>query len=468
MAQIIRRDKALAVNPLKVSQPVGASLAFLGIRNAIPMMHGSQGCTAFAKVFLVRHFREPIPLQTSAMDHGSAVMGADDNVLEGLAGIIGKRKPALVGLPTTGLSETQGTDIRRLVREFRAQHPELSATPVIAVNTPDYSGCLESGYALAVEAMLDALVIEDRSRAGRRPRQVNVLAGSLLTAADIEQLKELIEAFGLTPVVLPDLADALDGHLTDAPFTPFSVGGTPLEAFATLGEAALTLVIGRSLGKAADILAARTGVPDRRFDSLMGLQRVDALVDCLRQLSDQPVPASLERQRAQLQDCMVDTHFMLGYARYAIAADPDLLFALADLVASMGGETVAAVAPAQAPILAELACAQVKIGDLQDLEKLAAEGHAQVLLANSHAAQSAERLDIPLQRAGWPLYDRIGGQMQLWIGYRGTRQTLCNLANLMLGEIHKHEVQPYRSIYAVRPADGSPTHAPQVPPPCAT
>ncbi len=165
---------------------------------------------------------------------------------------------------------------------------------------------------------------------------------------------------------------------------------------------------------------------------------------------------------------MVDTHFMLGYARYAIAADPDLLFALADLVASMGGETVAAVAPAQAPILAELASAQVKIGDLQDLEKLAVDGHAQLLLANSHAAQSAERLDIPLQRAGWPLYDRIGGQMQLWIGYRGTRQTLCNLANLMLGEIHKHEVQAYRSIYAVRPADGSPTHAPQVPSPCAT
>lgn len=41
MAEILKRAKPLAVSPLKVSQPVGASLAFLGLRHAIPMMHGS-------------------------------------------------------------------------------------------------------------------------------------------------------------------------------------------------------------------------------------------------------------------------------------------------------------------------------------------------------------------------------------------------------------------------------------------
>jgi hypothetical protein len=45
MAEILKRAKPLAVNPLKASQPVGASLAFLGLRNAMPMLHGSQGCT---------------------------------------------------------------------------------------------------------------------------------------------------------------------------------------------------------------------------------------------------------------------------------------------------------------------------------------------------------------------------------------------------------------------------------------
>jgi len=62
MAEIIKRGKALSVNPLKASATIGAALAFLGFHRCIPMLHGSQGCTAFGKVFFVRHFREPIPL----------------------------------------------------------------------------------------------------------------------------------------------------------------------------------------------------------------------------------------------------------------------------------------------------------------------------------------------------------------------------------------------------------------------
>jgi nitrogenase molybdenum-iron protein NifN len=87
---------------------------------------------------------------------------------------------------------------------------------VVPVNTPDYSGCLESGFALAVEAIIDTLVPAVRQpAAGRAQQQVNVLASSMLTPGDIEAIKEWIEAFGLQPVVLPDIGDSLDGHLVD-------------------------------------------------------------------------------------------------------------------------------------------------------------------------------------------------------------------------------------------------------------
>jgi nitrogenase molybdenum-iron protein NifN len=157
MAEILKRAKALAVNPLKASQPIGAALAFLGLRRAIPMLHGSQGCTAFGKVFFVRHFREPIPLQTTAMDQVSSIMSADENVIEGLRVLCEKNRPEIIGLPTTGLSETQGCDIRAWCASS-APHPEFASTAVVPVNTPDYSGCLESGFALAVEAIIDTLV----------------------------------------------------------------------------------------------------------------------------------------------------------------------------------------------------------------------------------------------------------------------------------------------------------------------
>lgn len=449
MADIVKRSKALSVNPLKVSQPVGASLAFLGFRRAIPMLHGSQGCTAFAKVFFVRHFREPIPLQTTAMDQGATVMGADENVVVGLKTIAEKNAPDLIGLPTTGLSETEGTDIHRLVKEFRTRHPEYDAVPVVPVNTPDYTGGLESGFALAVKAVLETLVPEDTSRVGRRKKQVNVLCGAHLTPGDLEHLRELVEAFGLRPVLVPDIADALDGHLTEAAFSPLTVGGTPVAEVATLGEAAATLVLGHALHPAADVLKTRTGVPDWRFDSLMGLDAVDAFVAALAEISGQPVPERIERQRAQLQDAMVDTHFMLGFARVAIAAEPDLLFGLADLVAGMGCAVTAAVAPAKSPVLEAVPAAEVKLGDLQDLEHAIRARGADLILSNSHAADTARRLGLPLVRAGFPQYDLIGGYQKLWIGYRGTRQVLFDLANTLVQHGH-HEVPAYRSIYADR------------------
>ena len=62
-----------------------------------------------------------------------------------------------------------------------------------------------------------------------------------------------------------------------------------------------------------------------------------------------------------------------------------------------------------------------------------------------HAAETAHRLGLPLLRAGFPQYDHVGGYARTWVGYRGTRQALFDLANLMLGQ--HHELEPYRSIY---------------------
>jgi len=444
MAEIIRHPKPLTVSPLKASQPIGAALAFLGLRNCLPMLHGAQGCTAFGKVFLVRHFREPIPLQTTAMDQIATVMNADENVVVGLRTICEKSKPDIIGMPTTGLSETQGTDILRLVREFRARHPEYAGTAIVPVNTPDFSGCFESGFALALDAIIDTLVTETR-HAGRRRRQVNVLAASMLSPGDIEAIKEWIEAFGLRPVVLPDVGDSMDGHLIERQHSPLTLGGTPRNEIETMGESIATLAIGRSIGAAADRLEMRTGVPTFRFDHLVGLEACDAFTQTLAQISGVAVPARIERHRAQLQDAMVDTHFMTSFLRVALALEPDLLKGLSDLFVGMGAEVVTAVSPVRAGVLESVPCATVQIGDLEDFERSAAENAAQMLVGNSHGVEVAGRLGVPLLRAGFPLYDHVGGYARGWVGYRLARQALFDIANLFLGQ--HHDIPAYRSIY---------------------
>ena len=105
---------------------------------------------------------------------------------------------------------------------------------------------LEAGYAQAVEAIVDTLVAPVR-RSGGRASQVNVLASAMLTPGDIDALKDWIRAFGLDPVVVPDLGDSLDGHLTDDGFSPLTYGGTTRAALEDLGRAAATLVVGPSM-----------------------------------------------------------------------------------------------------------------------------------------------------------------------------------------------------------------------------
>lgn len=453
MAEIIKRKKALSVSPLKSSQPIGASLAFLGFQRAMPMLHGSQGCTAFGKVFFVRHFREPIPLQTTALDQVSTIMNPDENVIEGLRAISEKSSPALIGLVTTGLSETQGTDIRRAVREFRAANPEYDAIKIVPVNTPDFLGCLETGFAHAIQAMIETLVpkAEDAgTQPGKRKHQINVLVGSSFTPGDTEILKECIESFGLRPVLIPDIGDSLDGHLNPERFTPLTLGGTAPNEFDTLGDAAATLVLGRSLNRAAEALKKLTGVPDYRFDTLMGMEAFDSLLMTLSELSGQPVAPKYERQRSQLQDAMLDTHFMLGQARVGIAADPDEAYGFATVLKSMGAEASVVVVSSHvhSGILEEIPCQDVRVGDLEDLEKLAKERAVQMLIGNSHTVESAHRLNVPVLRAGFPQYDYVGGYQRPWIGYQATRQLLFDLANLMLQSHAAHEIKPHYSPYA--------------------
>jgi nitrogenase molybdenum-iron protein NifN len=444
MSKVSISIKPLVVNPLKVSQPMGATLAMLGLDQALALQHGAQGCTAFGKVFFTRHFREPIPLQTTAMDQVATVMGADHNVVEALRNAIAANHPEVVGLMTTGLSETQGTDIHRILKEFRAACPEFADVTIIPISTPDTQGGLESGYVRAVEAIISTLVPETRV-AGYRMRQVNVLLSSMLTPGDAIAIRDWIEAFGLKPIMLPYLGGSLDGNLDEAGYSAVSGGGVSRIEIATMGKSVATLVVGDSLYGVADLLKDRTGVKDYRFQGLMGLAACDEFIQALVDISGHEVPRHIERQRVQLLDALVDSHFVVGAARVAIATDPDLLGMLSHFLAGAGVEVVAAVTSLKTESLETMPIEYITVGDLEDLEDAAAERDVNVLISNSHAAQSADRLGIPLLRVGFPQYDWYGGHTRQWVGYSGTRQALFDLANLCVTQ--RSGITPYRSLY---------------------
>lgn len=457
MATVIESKKACAVNPLKMSAPLGACYAFMGVDRCMPTMHGSQGCTSFGLVLLVRHFKEAIPLQTTAMNEVSTILGGFENIEQSVLNIKKRADPALVAIASTGLTETKGDDVDGFLRLIREKHAQtLGDTRIVYVSTPDYVGGFEEGWSRAVTQL-----VKDVAEPGEVvPGRLAVLAPSHFSPGDIEELRELVEAFGLDPVIVPDVSGSLDGHIPEN-FTPTTLGGVTLDAVRGLGRCAAAVAIGEHMRAPAQALHAACGVAFELFDSLTGLGAVDRFVAHLARLSGRPVPPRLRRQRGQLQDVMLDAHFHLGNKRIAIGAEPDLLHAMVGLVLDLGAEVVSAVAPTASAVLERTRCAQVCIGDLEDLERLAgAAGGVDLVLSHSHGRQSAERLGVPLYRIGLPLFDRIGASHRLSIGYRGTRALLIELANLFIEHAHSHGLAdwplPEASLAAARDSGAAP------------
>ena len=425
MAIVATPNKPVIVNPLKQSQTLGAALAFLGLKGMIPLLHGSQGCTAFAKVILVRHFREAIPLSTTAMTEVSTILGGEDNVEEAILTLVEKVQPEIIGLCTTGLTETRGDDMEGILKDFRKNHPQLNELPILLVSSPDFKGALQDGYAAAVESMVKELPHKGEIK----PQQVNILVSSAFTPGDVQEIKEIVTAFGLVPIVVPDLAASLDGHLDDS-YNPITGGGTTLAQLRKMGSSAFTIAIGESMRGAAEILDKRFTIPYELFSELSRLDTIDNFLQALSDISGVSVPEKYRRQRRQLQDAMLDTHFFFGRKQVSLALEPDLLWSTVNFLQSMGAEIQAAVTTTRSALLEKLPIEKVIIGDLEDFEQVAVG--SDLLIGNSHTATIAQRLNIPLYRQGIPIFDRLGIGQFTKVGYRGTMRLLFDIGNLFL------------------------------------
>ncbi len=433
MAKVIESKKNCTVNPLRMGQPIGAALAFMGVDNAVPLLHGAQGCSSFGIVLFVRHFREAIPLQTSAMSEVATVMGGFENVEQAIVNIANRTKPAFIGVCSTGVSEIKGDDLRDFLKRIRVNHPELDPIALVDVSTPDFEGAFQDGWAAAVTRMVEELV-DIPPLEMRLSRRINVLPGCHITPGDIDELRDIFEAFSFQPFFLPDLSGSLDGHIP-AEFTPTTLGGISIEQIQKMCSACWTVAVGEQMRGAAITLEHRTGVPYKLFDRLTGLAANDELFRFLANISGVPVPRKYRRQRSQLVDAMLDGHFYFGGKKVAVAAEPDLLSALCHWLHEMGCEIQAAVTTTQSPVLETIPTDEVLLGDLEDLEVRAVG--CDLIATHSHGRQAAERLNIPFYRFGIPVFDRLGAGQQISVGYRGTRDLIFTIGNLFLANSHQ-------------------------------
>ncbi|CAH0529271.1 nitrogenase iron-molybdenum cofactor biosynthesis protein NifN [Vibrio hippocampi] len=439
ISHVTNHQNALVTKPLKTSQSTGAALATMGFAGSIPLIHGSQGCSAFSKVYLISHFREPFPIQNSAIDQVAAVMGSEENLIVALNNLCEKHQPQCIAVLTTGLTEMQGSDIWLTIKNFKRDFPQHAQIEVVPVSTPDFKGSMESGFAAMVSAVVKQCA--DPMPTKILKQQVNVLCSVTTTPADIELISRYLEAFGLEGLFLPDISQSLDGHLQSDDLSQTSTGGTTIEQLATVSASGLTLCLGESMLPLAKWLNQRFAIP--MLSLSMGLESCDELIHHLTIYSKKPVPKWIERSRQRLLDAMLDSHFVLSDAHYGVAAESDQAAGFSRLLQEIGAGYVHMVTTKQGAWCADTPF-QVVIGDMAELDQ--EYHHLDLVLGNSHLADFVPH-DLAHMRIGFPCYDQFGNSDRLYLGYEGARACLFEMANLCLRH-HKEEVTPHVSRYA--------------------
>lgn len=443
-ALIPAANRAVVINPIRTCMPLGAMFAALGIHRCLPFVQGAQGCTTYVRYTFCRIFQEPASIANASFHEDAAVFGGRKNFVEGLRNLVVRYRPEAVAVVTTCSSEIIGDDMvsyikigrRRLAQDLGEEAARL---PIILINTPSFAGAHIAGYDRAARAFIETLV----QPAGRPHGRINIIPG-MLFPGDIREIKHILGAFGVEGIVLFDIADVFDAPLAPPQHMPYyPPGGTRLGEVAAMADAAGTIALcPHEGGLGAQYLERRYGVPARLGPTPVGVRNTDRFVEQVAELSGRPVPQELLDERGRLLDFMADTLHHTMMRKVAIFGDPDLVLGLTSFACELGMEPVAVLSSVPSKMfearLAEIVTEyghrpQVfTAGDLFELEETLKKTKVDLIIGNSKGVDIAKELGVPLVRAGFFVYDRVGYPRRAIVGYRGAENLLMRIVNTLL------------------------------------
>ncbi len=436
-----KKEYTATKNACKLCAPLGASLVFKGIDGAVPLLHGSQGCSTYIRRYMISHFKEPIDIACSNFAEETAIFGGGANLKIALSNIHQQYDPKLVGIATTCLSETIGDDVPMFIKEFKEERKGSDIAPMVNVSTPSYQGTHIQGFHNAVLATVKAL-------AGSVPvvdtGHVNLFPG-MVSPADLRYLKEIMEDFGLPFMMLPDYSKTLDGTLWSE-YHRIPEGGTSVDDIRMSGNAKGSLEFGYVLSKskqsAGQWLQENHQVPCHHTGLPIGITETDRLFKALELLSGQRTPKKYTEERGRLIDCYADNHKHVMSAKVAVYGEEDLVAAMVAFFSEIGIEPIICASGDHSGHLKQVISDllpdpdhPVRImenADFIDIEAAVRELKPDLLVGNSKGFAMSRRSGIPLVRMGFPIHDRVDAARRLHLGYRGTQQLFDRIANKLI------------------------------------
>ncbi|MCB2183940.1 MAG: nitrogenase molybdenum-iron protein subunit beta [Desulfobulbaceae bacterium] len=432
----ITERSALTINPAKTCQPIGAMYASLGIHGCLPHSHGSQGCCAYHRSTLTRHYKEPISAATSSFTEGASVFGGSANMMQAITNIFTVYDPEIIAVHTTCLSETIGDDLKQIKKKAQKEGKIPEGKDMISASTPSYVGSHVTGFSNMVTSMAGLA-----ESTGKKNGKVNIIPG-WVEPCDMEEIKRVSKLIGVKSIVFPDTSGVLNGPLSGE-YKMFPEGGTTVAELKSSGDSTGTLALGEwCSADAARFLDKTHKVPCKVLDMPFGLKATDRFIDALRTIAGVTVPDELANERGQLVDLISDMHQYLYHKKVALVGDPDQLISMTEFLVSidmcpvhivtgtMGKKFEKRIREITKDMPFEV---NVKAkGDMFLLHQWIKNEPVDLIIGNTYCKYIARDEDIPYVRWGFPILDRQGHQYFPTVCYKGGLRLLEKILGVIM------------------------------------
>jgi nitrogenase molybdenum-iron protein NifN len=430
-------------NACKLCTPLGASLVFKGISNAVPLLHGSQGCATYIRRYVISHFKEPVDIASTNFSEETAIFGGGVNLNLALDNLRKQYNPEMIGIATTCLSETIGDDVAMFLKSYREQRIDEKLPEIIHVSTPSYRGTHMDGFHGAVQAVVEGLSMTDSDTGPGH--WLNIFPG-MMSPADIRHLKDILKAFGISYAMLPDYSDRLDGALWSQ-YQTIQKGGTEISEIKNMKKARASVEFGRILegerSTGGKYLKDTFGVPCYSPGLPIGVRETDAFFKVLENLSGISTPDRYVSQRERLIDSFVDGHKYVSGIRAVVYGEEDLVVGMVSLLREIGIIPVLCASGGKSGLMEKtiktivpeyqsLGISVRENVDFMDIEKQAADLSPDMFIGNSKGYTLSRRIGKPLVRIGFPVHDRIGASRIRHLGYEGVQELFDRIVNTLI------------------------------------
>ncbi|MDR3536331.1 MAG: nitrogenase molybdenum-iron protein subunit beta [Acetobacteraceae bacterium] len=442
--------KSLTVNPAKACQPLGAVFVAAGFEKTLSFVHGSQGCVAYYRSHLSRHFKEPSSIVSSSMTEDAAVFGGLQNMIDGLANTYALYSPKMIAVSTTCMAEVIGDDLQAFISTAKQKGSVPADFDVPFAHTPAFVGSHVTGYDNMLKGILENFW---KGKTAAPGTAINIIPGfDGFAVGNNRELKRILDEMGVEYTILSDVADQFDTP-SDGEFRMYD-GGTSLAATAEAINAKATLSLQEYCSQKTLEYAGAFGQKIASLHYPLGVAGTDELLQTISELSGKPIPDSLEKERGRLIDAMADSQGWLHGKTYAIYGDPDFVYGMARFIMETGGEPRHCLATngskawaeqmrglfASSPFGAEC---QVWPGkDLWHMRSLLATEPVDLLIGNSYGKYLERDCNVPLIRLAFPIFDRHHHhRFPVW-GYQGGLRVLVTLLDKILDKLDDDTIEP--------------------------